>query len=137
VLECVEHIATVEERLMGRLESAERLEEARVDPEKEAQLAARVANRSVRAQAPEPVAPKGRFTSVALALDHFHAVRMSTIRFAEERGGDLYHLAAEHPRFGSLNGAELMVIIAGHGRRHAEQIREITALLDHREALSK
>ena len=66
------HIAAVEERLLGRLESAGRLDAARVDPEKEAKLSAMVVNRSVRAQAPEPVAPKGRFTSVAQALDHFN-----------------------------------------------------------------
>lgn len=99
---------------------------ARVDPEKEATIAAMVTDRSIRRQAPEPVAPKGRFTSMAQALDHFNATRGRTIRFAEERGADLYQLAAEHPRFGPINGNELLLIIANHARRHAEQIREIT-----------
>ena len=129
VLECVEHIAAVEERLLGRLAGAERLDAPRVDPEKEAMLMARVADRSSRAQAPEPVAPQGRFSNVPQALDHFSAMRARTIQFAEERSADLYHLASEHPRFGTLNGAELLLFIACHGRRHAEQIREITALL--------
>jgi uncharacterized damage-inducible protein DinB len=124
-LDCVEHIAAVEERLLGRLASAERLEEARVDLEKEEKLAAMVADRSSRANAPEAVAPNGRFTSVEQALDHFNMVRMRTVQFAEERGADLYLLAGQHPRFGALNGAEMIVFIAAHGRRHAEQIREI------------
>jgi uncharacterized damage-inducible protein DinB len=127
VLECVEHIAAVEERLLGRLSGAERMETVRADAGREAKLAAMVTDRSVRAQAPDPVAPKGRFTSVAEALDQFNAARTRTVRFAEERGGELYQLAAEHPRFGSLNGMEMLVIIAGHARRHAEQIREIAA----------
>ncbi|HEY1758990.1 MAG TPA: DinB family protein [Bryobacteraceae bacterium] len=130
VLECLEHIGAVEERLRGRLESSELLAAERAaDLEKETKLAALVANRSVRAQAPGPVEPKGRFSSLAEALDHFHTQRMRTIQFVEERSGDLYRLTAEHLRFGALNGAEMVVIIAGHGRRHAEQIREITALL--------
>ncbi len=129
VIECLEHIAAVEERFLGRLESAKRLDAARVDLENEAKIAAMVVNRSVRAQAPEPVAPKGRFTTVAQALDHFNATRTRTIHFAEQRGADLYQLAAEHPRFGAINGNELMLIIAGHARRHAEQIREVTGAL--------
>jgi uncharacterized damage-inducible protein DinB len=124
-LDCVEHIAAVETRLLGRLASAERLAESRVDPEKEAKLAAMVADRSARANAPEPVRPNGRFTSVEQALDHFTMVRSRTVQFAEERGADLYLLAGQHPRFGALNGAEMIVFIAAHGRRHAEQIREI------------
>jgi hypothetical protein len=141
-LECLEHIGMVEERLRERLASAELvaevMEEERVDAEKEAKLAAMVLNRSIRASAPEPVAPKGRFTSLQEAVDHFHAQRKLTILFVEERGGDLHRLTADHPRFGRLNGAEMIEIIAGHGRRHAEQIREIAAVLrEHSRAVSK
>jgi hypothetical protein len=84
-------------------------------------------NRSVRAQAPAPATPQGRFASVGQALDHFNAARARTVQFAQDRGADLCRLVAEHPRFGSVNGNELMLIIAGHARRHAEQIREVTA----------
>jgi len=127
VLECLEHISAVEERLLGRLETAERLEEARVDTEKEAKLSAMVVNRSVRAPAPEMVVPTGKFSSVAEALDHFNASRSRTVAFAEEHGADLYLLATAHPRFGALNGNEMLFIMAGHARRHVEQIREIRA----------
>ena len=127
VLECLEHIATVEERFLGRLENAQLQDEARVDRAREADLAARVTNRSVRAQAPEPAVPKGRFASVEQALEHFNAARARTLQFVHDRGADLYRLAAEHPRFGSVNGKEVLLIIAGHAQRHAEQIREITA----------
>jgi|HubBroStandDraft_1064217.scaffolds.fasta_scaffold57041_1 hypothetical protein len=128
VLECVEHVAFVEARLLGRLEASERLDAASANPEKEAKLVRMVTDRTVRAQAPEPAVPTGRFTSMAQALDHFNAARTRTIQFVEKRGDDLYCLAAEHQRFGSLNGTELILIIAGHARRHAEQIREIAAL---------
>jgi hypothetical protein len=132
VLECLEHIATVEARLLGRLESAKLMDTGQVDIDKETKLAALVTNRSVRAQAPEPAVPKGRFISVREALDDFNTQRARTIRFVEERSGDLYRLTTEHARFGALNGTEMILIIAGHGRRHAEQIREITAELSTR-----
>lgn len=129
VLECVEHVTVVEERFLGRLEAAPRLESPRVDKEKEAELAVRVPNRTTKAEAPEPVRPTGRFSSLSDALDQFHAVRDRTIRVAQDRAGDLYWLALEHPRFGPLNGAEFIVLIAGHARRHAAQIQEVKSAL--------
>ncbi len=129
VLECVEHAATVEERLLGRLEHAELLDAPRIDKQREAELGALLINRSKRAQAPEAVRPARRFASLAAALDHFNAARARTIRFAEDRSADLYSLSAEHPRFGRVNGIEMLLIAAGHVRRHADQIREIRAAL--------
>jgi uncharacterized damage-inducible protein DinB len=127
VLECLEHIAAVEERFLRRLELAERTAAPRSDKQREAELAGLVTDRKQRAEAPEPVRPAGRFTSLAQALEHFNAVRTRTIQFAEERAEDLYSLAADHPRFGSRNGLEMLLIISGHSQRHAEQIREARA----------
>ena len=64
VLDCVEHVATVEERFLGWLEKAEKLDAPRVDKEKEAGLMARVPDRSTRVKAPEAVVPTGRFTTL-------------------------------------------------------------------------
>jgi hypothetical protein len=80
-------------------------------------------------QAPEAVLPGGRFTTLAQALEQFNAGRTRSIQFAEDRCDELYFLASEHPRFGPVNGVELLIIIAGHCRRHAEQIRETRAAL--------
>jgi len=127
ILECLEHIAAVEERLLKRLEQAERMDAPRSDKQKEAELSAMVTNRAQRAQAPEPTRPTGRFTSLSQALAHFDDVRTRTIQFAEEHAADLYTLAADHPRFGPRNGIEMLLIIAGHAQRHADQIREAKA----------
>lgn len=124
VLECVEHVAVVEERFLARLREAGRLAEARIDRHKESDLLARVIDRTTRAQAPETALPAGRFPTLALALEQFRAARASTIRFAQESGDELYTLAVEHARFGAMNGAEFMRVIAGHVQRHAAQIRE-------------
>jgi len=129
VLECIEHVTFVEGRFLGWLEQAKRLETATVDKEKEARMAALVTDRSNRAQAPEAARPTGRFKSLVEALDAFNAARARTVRFTEERAGDLYSVAVEHPRFGLMNGAEFVRIIAGHAQRHAAQIREVREAL--------
>jgi hypothetical protein len=129
VLECVEHVATVEEMFLKRLTSGEYTEAPLEDKAKEAALAARVTDRSTRRQAPETVLPKGRFTSLDEGLERFHAARGRTLQLARERAADLYTLASAHPVFGPLNGVEALIIIANHSRRHAEQIREIRAVI--------
>ena len=125
VLQCIEHVTTVEARFLGFLERAGRLDSPLIDPNKEAALMTRVTDRTTRAEAPEPVRPTGRFASLAEAVEGFNAARARTVSFAAERAADLHTLACQHPRFCDLSGREMCVIIAGHARRHAEQIREI------------
>ncbi|HLK48131.1 MAG TPA: DinB family protein [Bryobacteraceae bacterium] len=129
VLECVEHVTTVEVRFLGRLENAPREGAPPLDKEKESALQARVQSRANRAEAPEPVRPTGRFSTLGAALAAFQAARDCTVRFAERESAALYQRAESHPRFGPLNGMELLIIMAGHARRHAEQIRELKAAL--------
>lgn len=125
VLECVEHIVITEGRFLGWLQNPIADAAPPMDKEKEAKLLAGVASRAQRVQAPEPAHPTGRFATLAQALDQFDAARTNSIRFAESQGAGLYTLAAKHPFFGVCNGAEVMVLMAAHARRHAAQIREI------------
>jgi len=97
--------------------------------EKESQILSRVAGRATAVQAPEPVRPSGRFETFAEALAEFEAIRAASIQFAGSEGTELYSLAAKHPFFGVCNGAEVMVLLAAHSRRHAAQILEIRAAL--------
>lgn len=132
VLECVEHVATVEEMFLKRLAGGEYTEAPPEDSAKEASLAARVVDRSSRRQAPEAVLPKGQFTSLAAGLEQFDGARGRSLQFARERAADLYALASFHPVFGPLNGVEALIIIASHSSRHAEQIRETRSALEKR-----
>ncbi|HEY1240276.1 MAG TPA: DinB family protein [Bryobacteraceae bacterium] len=129
VLECVEHVTTVEERFLGRIEKAQREGAPPVNREHEAELAARVKDRTMRAQAPDFVRPTGRFQTLAEAVDAFHAVRGRTIGFAEQNAGELYSLAEAHPRFGPLNGMEFLIMMNSHVLRHAAQVSELRAEL--------
>jgi DinB superfamily len=129
VLQCVEHVTIVEQRFLGMLESANSVDSLVIDLNKEAELFGRVTNRAERAQAPEPVQPSGRFSSLAEAVKIFNAARDRTVAFATERAADVHTLACEHRRFGPLNGREMLTVIAAHARRHAEQMREVRAAL--------
>jgi len=129
VLECVEHVAFVEERFLGWLDKAEKLDGRRMDREKELRLMAMVPDRAVRVKAPEAVIPSGRYAALSDAVEGFKSMRARSLQFAE-KPDDLYCLASQHPRFGPVNGVELLIIIAGHSRRHGEQIREIRAALE-------
>ena len=132
VLDCVEHVATVEEMFLKRLASGEYTESPPEDTAKEASLAARIVDRSSRRQAPETALPKGRFASLTEGLEQFDTARGRSLQFARERAADLYTLASMHPAFGPLNGVEALIIIASHSRRHAEQIREARAAIEKR-----
>ncbi len=129
VLECVEHVVLAEERFLKFLDEAARLDAPQVSQQKQAELSSRIRDRSQRAQAPPPVQPTGRYATLAQAMEAFQAVRTRSVHFAQERAGDLDVLNAPHPRFGPVSGREWILIIDGHARRHAAQIREIRAAL--------
>jgi uncharacterized damage-inducible protein DinB len=135
VLDCVEHVTIVEERFLGFLKAAPKTDAPRVDKDKEAGLLVRIPDRTTRLNAPEVVLPTGRFTTLAQALEQFNANRAHSIQFAQDRSGDLYYLASEHPRLGPMNGAEFLILIAAHARRHAAQIHEVRAALDENQEL--
>ena len=124
VLECMEHIVIVEERFMGWIMSGR---EIMPDSnfEKETRLSNMVVDRSFKAIAPEAARPDGRFQTIEEAVEAFNAARDRTARMVEERGAELYKVGVTHPRFGDMNGVELVHILTGHAKRHAAQIREV------------
>jgi len=126
-IECVEHLTIAEEAMLGRLRTGEPLAEPIHLPEREARMAAGVAGRATRLQAPVAALPKGRFASLAEALDAFTAARGRTIEFIET-DPDLRAMQVTHPLFGPISGYELAAIMAAHSVRHTLQIREIRNL---------
>ncbi len=124
VLECLEHIAAVEHRFLSFAGTGDTYDTARIDPVRERDLAAQVVDRSTRREAPEAVVPTGRFRTVAEGLIAFNEARDTSVRFAQDHGDGLYRIKAAHPRFGELNGVELIHLLNGHAVRHVAQIRE-------------
>jgi hypothetical protein len=121
--QCLEHVTFTEDRLLARLAAAQPQQTA--GGSRAAELAGRVDDRSTRLQAPDVAQPQGKFSTVEEALAAFNAVRTRTIELARARESELPFLSVEHPRFGTVNGVGLLVLMAGHARRHAAQIREL------------
>jgi len=129
VLECLEHIIVVEDRFLGWITTGEPLTTPTADAAKESKLLAMLADRTEKRQAPEAVLPTGRYFNLAEALTDFEAARDRSLQIATARGSQLYSIKVNHPRFGEMNGSELLHLLSGHASRHAAQIRETRAAL--------
>jgi hypothetical protein len=127
VLECLEHVITVEQAFLGRLQNADQSDAPAADKQREAALLTRVVDRTTRAQAPELVRPTGRFHKLSDAIESYNTARAATVLFVEENHSSLYPRMVAHARFGALNGYEYVLVIAGHCRRHTAQILETRA----------
>jgi hypothetical protein len=128
-LECVEHIALVEDYLFARLLEGRCMEDTGINPGREGLIAKRGADRSRRLAAPETVKPSGRYATVAAAVADFELQRERTVRYVESCEEDLRAKLTTHPLLGAVNCYETMLMIALHPKRHAGQIREIREAL--------
>jgi len=130
ILDCVEHVAVSEDYLFLQIAGAEHCEASAIPPEREALIAERAADRTRRFESPESGRPVGRFPDLALAIEHFLASRERTVRFVETNGEDLRSKVAVHPLIGPANCQEMLMLMAKHPARHAQQIEEIKAVLN-------
>ena len=129
VLDCVEHIAIVEGRVLDRLENPIMSPAPPADRAREDKMLADLVNRATRFQAPEGSRPTGRYATLAEALAEFDAARARTIAFAEKHGNGIYSISSVHPVFGPVNGGDTLCLAAAHSLRHADQIRDVRAEL--------
>ncbi|MGO9260794.1 MAG: DinB family protein [Bryobacteraceae bacterium] len=128
VLDCVEHLAAVEEYLLGQLEAATPALAPVGSALREARIAERAGDRSRPVPAPESVRPRARFATLAEAVQCFESVRGRTVRFVECCEKDLRREATTQPLIGAVNCHEVLLIMALHPTRHAKQIAEIRGL---------
>ena len=123
-LGCVEHVATVDTRLLRRLQTESTEVEAEMSREREAVLYDAIAGRAKKVQAPELVHPSGRYATLSEAVQGFVTARDRTIGWVVECEWDLRRRSVEHPAFGSVSAYEMVLIGAAHAARHARQIVE-------------
>ncbi|MEO5925289.1 MAG: DinB family protein [Bryobacteraceae bacterium] len=123
VLECIEHVVTVEKRYLEWIAEGKEIPPQR-DTEKEMRLFAIMRSRLTKVETPEPMRPCGKLTSLEAALAEFQATRDRSVSMVRDRGDSLSAIGATHPYFGAVNGTDLVQMIDGHARRHADQIRE-------------
>jgi uncharacterized damage-inducible protein DinB len=130
VAECLEHIAFVEGRVLGFIQKTL---ETVPDPSKRSAmegkddaLFANVAGRVTRFQAPEYVAPTGRWPDDQL-MKEFEAARRQTRDFAASTDADLRQHFYKHPVFGDLDMYQWLLLITAHCDRHRAQSEEVMA----------
>ena len=130
VAEVTEHIASAEDFLMDMIKTnvmtaPPRAAAADVKSIDEFVLKA-ILDRSVKAQAPEPLQPNNRFGSPKESLKHFKDSRAKTIKFLKQTK-DLRQHAIDSPLGKQLDGYEWVLFIAAHSERHTKQIEEVKA----------
>ena len=130
VAEVTEHIAAAEDFLMNLVQeqvmkAPARTNAADVKAIDEFVLKA-IPDRTVKAQAPEPLQPNNRFGSPKDSLKHFKESRAKTIAFLKKTK-DLREHAITSPLGKELDGYEWVLFIAAHSERHTKQIDEVKA----------
>jgi uncharacterized damage-inducible protein DinB len=130
VAEVTEHIAAAEDFLMAMIQdkvmkAPGRTNTVDVIAIDEFVLKA-IPDRSVKAQAPEPLQPNNRFGSPKDSLKHFQESRAKTIKFLKDTK-DLRQHAVDSPLGKQLDGYEWVLFIAAHSERHTKQINEVKA----------
>ena len=127
ILQCMEHVAITEGYLLAQLEAAKRADVPMINADREAGIKAHGASRIRRFETPEVCKPKGDFDSLPEAFEHFLACRERTVEWVQNRQDDLRSWIAWHPMLGRVNCYEMLLLMAAHPLRHAEQIEEIKA----------
>ena len=125
ILECVEHVGIAEEYLLRRLMDQSTPTESEMSRQQEALIAARAADRVRKFSAPEVAQPRGRFATLAEAVECFCRNREQTIAYVTSCQEDLRRLKTDNPLIGAVSGQEMILIMIGHPFRHAAQVREL------------
>ena len=126
VLDCVRHIALTEAALLSLLEEAKPSGVSHADPAREARFHDLAMNRTRRIEAPDLVVPVDDSHTLAQALEAVHVARGRTMRFVHEFNGDLRSWLTRHPLITRpVNCYEMLLLLALHPKRHAQQIADI------------
>ena len=128
VLECVQHITMASNGLWQMTEAT--LKE-KTDTLKsqvaDDQLIKMVQDRSMKAQAAEPMLPgKSPYHTLAETLDAFKSDRSKLIDYIQKTNDDMRSHVAKMP-FGPIDSYQLVLMISAHTNRHTQQISEVKA----------
>ncbi len=130
VAEVTEHIAASEDFLFGMVTQKVMTAPARPEGDDvkaiDEMVLARIPDRSVKAQAPEPLKPTNRYGSPEAALKHFVASRTTSLEFLQKTP-DLRAHATDGPLGKKLDAYEWILFISAHSERHTKQINEVKA----------
>ena len=136
ILEVAEHVAAAEHGMFRALELGPE-KTAPTNYANDADIVQRGRNRAIKGEAPERSRPKGRWKTMAEAIDAFDKSRANSITFAEAGERDPRSIEWQHPLFGALDGFQLLLLMASHTERHTAQIEEIKQTPAYRNTVGK
>ena len=125
ITQCAEHLASAElpmSRLVEAASTGPAWEDGLARDEEVRRL---IRDRSRRAEAPERVRPKGRWTTPAEIVRTFEDRRRANVEFVRTTDAELRSLFFPHPFAGRIDCYQWLLSLAAHTQRHAEQIEEI------------
>jgi DinB family protein len=130
IAEVAEHITLSEDFFMDLITN--QVLRSPVMPDKERKvtdeaLLALMTDRSNRAQAPEPVAPKNKWQSVKETMKEFEKRRSRTIEFVKITTDDLRSHFSPFGNRGEIDALQWVLLISAHCDRHVAQINEVKA----------
>jgi hypothetical protein len=130
VAETSEHITKAEDMLRGMVEG---MMKAPAAPDllaktkgKDAMILQVIPDRTKKAQAPEPLVPKGTYPTKAALIEAFNAARAKTLAIA---GGtsDLRAYGMAGLPVGEVDAYQGVLFLSAHTERHTKQIEEVKA----------
>jgi uncharacterized damage-inducible protein DinB len=129
VLDCAEHVAIAEFGMLNILATNLTPATPSGGRGREEVFLQSSTNRTRKFSVPDRAHPKGRFPTLAAALDQFQQSRARTLEYVEHCDKDMRAHSIAHPAVGPVTGQEFLILMATHPARHAEQIREVRQIL--------
>jgi uncharacterized damage-inducible protein DinB len=128
VAECVEHIAISENNIFGFAQMG--LKEP-ADPSKRSEVkmtddavVKMISDRSTKVKTQEAFVPTGKFGTFDATLTEFNTKRDNSINYIKTTSDDLRNHFNDFP-FGKIDTYQTVLLMAGHSRRHTDQITEV------------
>ncbi|WP_420603772.1 DinB family protein [Flagellimonas sp.] len=131
IAQCVEHLAISENAFGGLIQKtvASGANPALKDSLKfkDDQLMGIITDRTNKVKTREPFEPSGKFGSHEATVKTFMDKRNEHIAYIESTEDDLRNRFSNDLPFGTVDGVQLIIFMAGHTERHVKQMEEVMA----------
>lgn len=129
IAECIEHIALSELEFPQILQKALHIPanpEMRSDIEiQDDEIRSIMLNTSWKGRSPEQLKPMRKFSTVLEAIEIYEKQRLETISFCLTTEDDLRNRNWEHPKTGTIDLYQTLLLMSAHLERHIQQIEDI------------
>ena len=131
IAQCVEHLAISENAFGGLIQKTVA---SGANPTlkdslkfKDNQLMGIITDRTNKVKTREPFEPSGKFGSHKATVKSFIDKRNEHIAYIESTEDDLRNRFSNDLPFGTVDGVQLIIFMAGHTERHVKQMEEVMA----------